>query len=680
MGESGGLAGIGSKLGETLLAGLGAVGIAVGVGEFIKKGVEEYSAADALNAQFAAGIQSTNNAAGLTVKGMDELAASISGYSGQAYDSIGKTEQVLQTFTNIRNVGPDKIFDDATTAAANMAAKLGGDASSSAIQLGKALNDPVKGITSLTRVGVTFTQSQKDQISAMVAAGDTMGAQKVILNELSTEFGGAAKAAGETLPGEINRSKVAFGELTKAIVSGVMPAVTPLVGGIADVMNKITPVIEGFSEHVRSAFEYLHGYISGEGSDADVGAWEKPLETIGNIAIAVGAGFKSTFEAFKPVISAVGSAFAQLAPTFAPLLPQVLQLASAFSPLSLIFHALLPVLPSLITLVTGLATQLGGDLAGVFKVLLPVITSVVTMLTGDLAGVFKMLVPIITEIVNILGKTLGSAFKELMPAITMLVQFFGKLVQVSMPIVKVIWDLIGALLPLLEPLLQLIGPILTPLISLFTELLQPILQLVSTLLTALMPIITVLIQALAEILPPVIKALMPLIQAGAEAFSGILGPAIKMVTDILNGIIVFLTGVFTGNWQKAWQGIVDIFSGIWNGIVGIVKGIINGIIDAINGVIKGVNSIGGAVGIHVGTIPHLAQGATILPTPGGTVVRVAEGGKPESVVDTGKLNALLDRALNGPSGKGDTFEIYEAVSAEATAKQVMRIKNAKAAI
>ena len=677
MAESGGLGELGSKLGGMLLKGLGAVGIAVGVGEFIKKGVEEYSTADALNAQFAAGIQSTNNAASLTVKGMDDLAKSIAGYSGQSYDSIGKTEQVLQTFTNLRNVGPDKIFDDATTAAANMAAKLGGDASASAIQLGKALNDPVKGMTALRRVGVSFTQSQTDQVKAMVASGNTMGAQKVILAELQTEFGGAAKAAGETLPGEINRSKVAFGELTKAVVGGVMPFVTPVITGLANGMNALTPHIEAvgdaFKEHldpfVKKVSESFHDFMDGFKNGVDA------LGSNQSYFAHWGAAVFGVFDqVVKPAVDSFMKVFKNLAPVFAPLIPQVLQLASSFSPLSLIFHAILPVLPQLVSLVGGFVSMLGGQLASVLHIILPIVTQLVGVLTKDLAGIFKQLMPVVTQLAGVLGQVLGSVFKALLPITQMLWQFIAQVFKVIEPLIPVVMKLVMAIVPLLSPLLQLVGQILTPLIGLFGELLKPILALVSTLLSALMPIITVLVQALAAILPPVIKALMPIIQAVANIFLDILGPAIKGITEILGGIIDFLTGVFTGNWSKAWKGVTEIFSGIWDTITGVVKGVVNGIIDLIDGVIKGVNSIGGAVGIHIGLIPHLAEGATVLPTPGGTVVRVAEGGKAESVVDTGKLNKLIDQATQGGgSGKGgNTFNIYEAVSAQATAMQVIR--------
>jgi hypothetical protein len=673
-GESGGIAGLGSELGGKLLAGLGAIGIAVGVGEFIKKGIEEYSTADALNAQFAAGITSTNNAANLSVKGMDQLAASIAGYSGQSYASIGKTEQVLQTFTNLRNVGPNKIFDEATTAAANMAAKLGGDASASAIQLGKALNDPVKGMTALRRVGVAFTQAQTDQVKAMVKSGDVMGAQKVILGELNTEFGGAAKAAGETLPGEIARSKVAFGELTKAVVGGVMPFVTPVIAGIANAMVALTPHVEALAEVVKSKLEPVFSAVSNAFKDVIAG-FKVGTDTLGSsqsVFAVFGASLYTVFQSFKPVIDSVVSAFKALAPQFAPLIPQVLQLASSFSPFGLVLHALLPVLPQMIGAIVPLVGILGGALAGVFQTLLPVITSVVKILTGDLANVFATLVPIIANIAQVLGQVLGAAFKELAPVITLVAAFMAQLMKAVMPIVPVVMQLVEAILPLIAPMLQLAGQILGVVISLFMQLLPPIMDLVRSLVTMLMPVITVLIQALAQILPPVLKALMPIISAVASIFGDILGPAIKAITSVLGGIIDFLTGVFTGNWNKVWRGISEIFSGIWNGLIGIVRGVVNGIIDAIDGVIRGVNSVGGAVGIHIGVIPHLADSGTVLPTPGGTIVRVAEGGKAESVVDTGKLNSLMDAASSNAKRGGDTFNIYETVSAQATAAQVAR--------
>jgi len=288
------IGGIGKSLGEAIVAGSALV---LGVG------LKEAMASESLNAQFAAGIKSTGNAAQLSVKGMDDLASSIAGYSGQSYESIGSTEKLLQTFRNIKDVGPNKIFDLATTAAADMAAKMGGDASGMAIKLGKALNDPVKGMTALARVGVQFTQSQKDSIKAMVAHGNTVGAQKLILAELTKEFGGAAKAAGETLPGQVKRSEVAFGELSKSVVETILPIVTPAIQGLAGEITKATPGIKvfakAFSEDLRKGITTVWPYLK------DFGAWvvaHKPL-VIGFGVAAMGVAL--AFKVYEGVMMAV---------------------------------------------------------------------------------------------------------------------------------------------------------------------------------------------------------------------------------------------------------------------------------------------------------------------------------------------------------------------------------------
>jgi len=228
--------GIGKKAGMALAAA-GTAALA-GLRMVVKTGKDECMEASAAQAQLAAGIKSTGGAAGVTVGHLTNLASSIQNYSGQTDDSIMQTEALLLTFKNIKNVGADKIFDQATKAAADMAAKMGTDASSAAIQLGKALNDPIKGVGSLSRVGVQFTEAQKKQIAAMVESGDTMGAQKIILKELNEEFGGAAKAAGDSLPGQIEKAKRSFEDMSESLMSALMPTISKLVGFLTDLIKK----------------------------------------------------------------------------------------------------------------------------------------------------------------------------------------------------------------------------------------------------------------------------------------------------------------------------------------------------------------------------------------------------------------------------------------------------------
>lgn len=93
----------------------------------------------------------------------------------------------------------------------------------------------------------------------------------------------------------------------------------------------------------------------------------------------------------------------------------------------------------------------------------------------------------------------------------------------------------------------------------------------------------------------------------------------NMIKGVFNGIITFLTGVFTGNWKKAWQGVKDIFSSIVSGLANIFKSPINAIIDGINSFTGQLSKIKipdwvpvvGGKGINIGKIPHLAQGGYV---------------------------------------------------------------------
>ncbi len=224
------------RVGESLskvtkFAALAVGGAALGgLVAVFKTGVDEQRDFLAGQAQLANGIKTTGGAAHVTVAGLEGLASSIQNMSGQTDDSIVASEKLLLTFTGVRNeVGKgNDVFNQATQASADMAAKMGGDASKYAIQLGKALNDPVKGLTALTRVGVSFTTGQKNQIGALVKSGHTLQAQKIILGELNKEFGGSAKAAGQTLPGQLARAKRSFEDISQSVLSALMPVLVRL--------------------------------------------------------------------------------------------------------------------------------------------------------------------------------------------------------------------------------------------------------------------------------------------------------------------------------------------------------------------------------------------------------------------------------------------------------------------
>jgi hypothetical protein len=149
-------------------------------------------------AQVEQALLTMGGASGKTAEELQKSAKQLETFSNFDDDDIlGKVTANLLTFGNVSG----DVFDRAQQAAVDLSARLGTDLQGSAIQLGKALNDPVTGITALSRVGVSFTDDQKEMIKAMVEAGDVAGAQGLILAELEKQYGGAAKAARDAAPG-----------------------------------------------------------------------------------------------------------------------------------------------------------------------------------------------------------------------------------------------------------------------------------------------------------------------------------------------------------------------------------------------------------------------------------------------------------------------------------------------
>jgi hypothetical protein len=215
------------------VAGLAIVG---GLGVAAKIGWDEYKQGQLVAAQTNAVLESTKGIANVTAKEVQNLAHAISRKSGMDDEAVQSGANLLLTFKDIRNrVGANnRIFDQATNATADLATAMGMDMTKAALQVGKALNDPARGMSRLQRIGVTFTESQKQTAKRMMETGNVAGAQKIILRELQSEFGGSAEAAGKTLPGQLRILRETFADLMGEIVAKVIPKIAALVGFFRD--------------------------------------------------------------------------------------------------------------------------------------------------------------------------------------------------------------------------------------------------------------------------------------------------------------------------------------------------------------------------------------------------------------------------------------------------------------
>lgn len=258
--------------GSKALKGLSIAATATGAVAFtglaaaIATGTRELLAQEKATAQTAAVIKSTGGAANVTKKEIEGLASALQAQTGVADDAIQANENLLLTFTNIRNEAGrgNDVFTQATKTVLDMSVALGQDGKSSAIQLGKALNDPIAGVSALAEVGVTFTKQQKEQITTLVESGKRLDAQKVILRELGKEFGGSAKAQANTTAGQLARIQRAWEDVSEGLVREFLPIITDVARGVLRNMDKVKAVFEGLAVFVKGVIRFIRALFEGD--------------------------------------------------------------------------------------------------------------------------------------------------------------------------------------------------------------------------------------------------------------------------------------------------------------------------------------------------------------------------------------------------------------------------------
>lgn len=277
--------------------------------------------------QVQAALASMGDAAGRTLPQLQDNAKALMQLSTFDDDDIlRKVTSNLLTFGNVSG----EVFDRAQLAAINLSARLGQDLQSSAIQLGKALNDPIKGITALSRVGVSFTEQQKEQIKAMVAAGDTAGAQKMILAELERQYGGSAEALRKATPGiESQQAWADFQETVGAIALQVLPTLSKMLATVLNWFNGLSPATQSFVVGAAAITAGLGPLTLGLGGIISAFGTMLPLLTkVGPLLVGLGTVITGTV---IPAIAAAGRALIGIAIAGGPLTLVVAGVAAAIA-------------------------------------------------------------------------------------------------------------------------------------------------------------------------------------------------------------------------------------------------------------------------------------------------------------------------------------------------------------
>lgn len=289
------------SIGKSVATGLaiGGVAVAGGVALGLKSAVEAALESQKIARETERVVRTTGGAAGVSAKQVGDYATSLSKLTGVDDELIQSGENLLLTFTDVQNKtgkGND-IFNQATAAALDMSTALGTDMKGATIQVGKALNDPVKGITALSRAGVSFTDKQKAMIKWLAASGDKLGAQKIILKELGKEFGGAAAAAATPM----DHLKVTIGNVQEAIGAKLIPIIDKVVTWLSDNLPKALAVASEFWKAFTSGFD------EGEGTGVEkfAGRVRGVVDSIINAGKSAVEWWKQNWPSIKIAIAAV---------------------------------------------------------------------------------------------------------------------------------------------------------------------------------------------------------------------------------------------------------------------------------------------------------------------------------------------------------------------------------------
>lgn len=574
---------------KAMIGPIAAAAATIGGIDFLKGAIEEARESQKVGAVTEQIIKSTGGAAKISAEGVGALATAISNKTGIDDEQIQSAANLLLTFKNVRNEtgkGAD-IFNRATMAAQDLAAAGFGDAEGQAKMLGKALNDPVKGITALTRSGVTFTDQQKKQIKALQESGDLLGAQKIIMQEVESQVGGvAAKSAtaGEKLATMWGNTKEQIGTMMlpaldavqNALMEKVLPAVTDTFEWIDRNAGPVIDRFKGIADGVGGVWSILtkgdfKGGMFGLEEDSPI------VDLIFRVRegiVALPGAMRRFGDQAKPVLDlVVGGARALWSGFQENILPAILEVSRRFQG----FGA---VVQPIIAQVFGRAMELAREWG-------PTISGYVTQ---------------VTQIV-------GSAF-----------EFIGVIVGAVTRVVKGLWDRWGA------GLISVGSAVFGALMKIIGGALNIIQGIIKTVMSVIRGDWSGAWEGIKKIGSGAMSVLRGIFDGGMAVITGVFRAGRDLVLDIWNKLrdgVSEKTGQardwVVEKFTKMKTGIVDLFTGIGDTIGKKFDGIKEGIAKPLrsaatwlnDNILTPMNNVTSKFGVSIPQLPKFHQGGEI---------------------------------------------------------------------
>jgi len=372
---------------------------------------------------------------------------------------IKATQAKLLTFKEIAKTA-DTVggsFDRATLAAVDLAAAGFGSAETNAIQLGKALNDPIKGITALTRSGITFTEQEKAKIKTLTESGKVLEAQDMILKAIEKQVGGTAAATANAS----DKMKLAFDNVKETVGAALLPAFDSLVVRLLPVVEKLGPQLASIFSALIPVFDkvaillprLIDSFLPLIDVLADI------MVLVGDLAIDMMPAFMAIMDALLPVVMAILPPLAAfLKDLMEPLAPAIIALMKALQP---VIDKILPVfldlinqlLPVFLMLLDEALVPLIPIFASLIVAMLPLLDELLPLLTMLLKDVvvpaLRLTASVISQVLISAVKFLAGTFDNVLPGIRKFAEVFRTvftgIVDFMKPIVNSIIGLIESM-------------------------------------------------------------------------------------------------------------------------------------------------------------------------------------------------------------------------------------------
>ena len=458
---------------------------------------------------------------------------------------------------------------------------------------------------------------------------------------LMEEAGGATQAAYEKMLTPTERMNISLNKIKNSLIQ-FGTALTPAFGKVAEVIGKAGDKLNNLSgAQVESILKW-----------AGIGAAIGPcIMVFGKAVTGVGA-VVSVFGKISGAITKAGSIMALLTSPAAIVIGVLAGIAAAGVLVYKNWGKLKPVFMSVMNVAKAAATNMGKSIKNVMVAVTPVVQALMAALSAALpkviegmkaaiktiSPVIKIIVGVVSKAVPIIAitfvgalkklspvvKTVGNIIKSVAPVIKNLLagafSFIGKTITKVMPQVNKIAQAVGGVL---LHALSKASPVVIRLADTFSAAFTGIYNIVKGIVKKLQPVFGLIGTIVKSVMGIVEKTIDKKFHSAADIIETVAGN-IKQIIDgvikVFDGVITFVTGVFTGNWRKAWEGVKNIFGGAFEALVGLCKIPLNSVINVINRAIEGINGLsvdipegvpfvgGKHFGFSIPTIPALAEG------------------------------------------------------------------------